>query len=136
MAVAEPASLRELADGTQLGSDQAAVRQSVQEYYGEVLTTSKDLRTSACTACKPPPPIVRELIKQIPQEVTEKFYGCGNPIPLGIDGLRVLDLGSGSGRDCYVAAKLVGEKGSVIGERVSQAWQGQHGNLDTCMLRA
>lgn len=44
-----------------------------------------------------------------------KFYGCGNPIPLGIKGLKLLDLGSGSGRDCYVAAKLVGETGSVIG---------------------
>ena len=30
-------------------------------------------------------------------------------------GLRVLDLGSGSGRDCYVCAALVGEQGSVIG---------------------
>ena len=40
-----------------------------------------------------------------------KFYGCGNPIPFGIDGLTVLDLGSGSGRDCYLASKLVGEKG-------------------------
>ena len=42
-----------------------------------------------------------------------KFYGCGNPIPFGIDGLTVLDLGSGSGRDCYLASKLVGEKGKV-----------------------
>ena len=33
----------------------------------------------------------------------------------GIDGLRVLDLGSGSGRDCYAAAALVGEGGSVTG---------------------
>lgn len=49
-------------------------------------------------------------------QVKEKFYGCGNPIPAGIEGLRVLDLGCGSGRDCYVAAKLVGEKGSVTGE--------------------
>ena len=37
-------------------------------------------------------------------------------VPLqGVEGLRVLDLGSGSGRDCYVMASLVGEKGSVIG---------------------
>ena len=51
----------------------------------------------------------------IPSEVMEKFYGCGAPLPQGIDGLTVLDLGSGSGRDCYVAAALVGESGRVIG---------------------
>lgn len=45
----------------------------------------------------------------------EKFYGCGAPLPSGVEGLRVLDLGSGSGRDCYVMADFVGEKGSVVG---------------------
>jgi arsenite methyltransferase len=48
-------------------------------------------------------------------DITEKFYGCGAPLPAGIDGLTVLDLGCGSGRDCYVSAKLVGPKGRVIG---------------------
>lgn len=51
----------------------------------------------------------------MPKEITNKFYGCGNPIPLGITGKRVLDLGSGSGRDCYIAAKIVGEHGHVVG---------------------
>ena len=41
----------------------------------------------------------------------ERFYGCGNPIPLDLlgaaPGAHVLDLGSGSGRDCYVAAAFV-----------------------------
>lgn len=45
----------------------------------------------------------------------EKFYGCGAPLPEGMEGLTVLDLGSGSGRDCYVAAALVGEHGRIIG---------------------
>ncbi len=44
-----------------------------------------------------------------------RFYGCGTPLPLGIDGLRVLDLGCGTGRDCYVAARLVGPSGHVTG---------------------
>ena len=48
-------------------------------------------------------------------EVMAKFYGCGAPVPLGIEGLRVLDLGSGSGRDCYLCATLVGPGGSVTG---------------------
>ena len=42
----------------------------------------------------------------------------GSPLPLGISGLRVLDLGCGSGQDCYVAASLVGPNGYVTGEGV------------------
>lgn len=36
-------------------------------------------------------------------------------IPEKLEGCAVLDLGSGSGRDCYVLSKLVGERGQVIG---------------------
>jgi arsenite methyltransferase len=46
---------------------------------------------------------------------SKKHNSCGAPLPLGIDGLRVLDLGCGSGRDCYAAAALVGERGAVTG---------------------
>ncbi|RKP22530.1 S-adenosyl-L-methionine-dependent methyltransferase, partial [Syncephalis pseudoplumigaleata] len=93
----------------------APIHDVVKDYYGKVLSSSKDLKTSACTACDAPPAVVRETFKLIPAPVLDKFYGCGSPIPMGIDGLTVLDLGSGSGRDCYVAAKLVGPKGRVIG---------------------
>jgi SAM-dependent methyltransferase len=80
-----------------------------------VLTTTKDLKTSACTAAGRPPPALAAVLRRVPAAVTEKFYGCGAPLPLGVDGLRVLDLGSGSGRDCYAAAALVGESGTVVG---------------------
>jgi len=36
-------------------------------------------------------------------------------IPEKLEGCAVLDLGSGSGRDCFVLSKLVGESGHVIG---------------------
>ena len=38
-----------------------------------------------------------------------KFYGCGSPIPQSIEGATILDLGCGSGRDCYLSSALVGE---------------------------
>ncbi len=73
----------------------------------------------------------------------DKFYGCGNPLPAGIEGLRVLDLGCGSGRDCYVAASLVGERGSVIGERSCccrgssrSRSQGSHSRYRSCFSPA
>ncbi|KAI8318454.1 hypothetical protein GQ54DRAFT_84273, partial [Martensiomyces pterosporus] len=95
--------------------DSSTVYSSVKDYYGKVLASSKDLKTSACTAGSAPHPLILDIIKRIPHAVTDKFYGCGNPIPLGIQGRSVLDLGSGSGRDCYVAASLVGPQGSVVG---------------------
>lgn len=87
----------------------------------QVLSTSKDLKTSACTAAgRPPQPIVSALEK-VPEEIKDRFYGCGAPLPLGIEGLRVLDLGCGTGRDCYVASQLVGEKGTVTGIDMTDA---------------
>jgi len=87
----------------------------VRQYYGKVLQSTRDLKTSVCTASGKPHPLVQEVIRRVPEPVRAKFYGCGAPLPLGIEGLRVLDLGSGSGRDCYVCAALVGERGSVTG---------------------
>ena len=55
--------------------------------HTQVLSTSKDLKTSACTAAGRPHPKILEIFKKIPTEVMEKFYGCGAPLPLGIDGL-------------------------------------------------
>ena len=88
---------------------------SVENYYGVVLKTSEDLKTSACCTPTPPAKAIRDILRGIPDEVKSKYYGCGSPLPMGIEGMRVLDLGSGSGRDCYVAATLVGENGFVTG---------------------
>ena len=44
-----------------------------------------------------------------------RYYGCGLVIPEQLEGMAVLDLGSGAGQDCFVLSKLVGESGSVTG---------------------
>lgn len=87
----------------------------VQKYYGETLTRTEDLATGACLCAAAPPPRVRALLARLPRPVVERFYGCGSPLPAGCEGLRVVDLGCGSGRDAYVAAALVGPSGSVLG---------------------
>ncbi len=56
-----------------------------------------------------------EYLKVIPQEVIERDYGCGDPSQYLRAGETVLDLGSGTGKICFIAAQVVGAKGKVIG---------------------
>jgi 2-polyprenyl-3-methyl-5-hydroxy-6-metoxy-1,4-benzoquinol methylase len=91
-----------------------AVKKSVSDYYGKKLTSTADLKTTACCAATVPKKL-RKLLKDIHPDVLARFYGCGSPLPEGLEGCTVLDIGSGSGRDCYVASKLVGPHGKVIG---------------------
>jgi ubiquinone/menaquinone biosynthesis C-methylase UbiE len=57
----------------------------------------------------------RSLLAILPQEIIDKDYGCGDPSRYVRPGDTVLDLGSGGGKICYMAAQLVGPEGRVIG---------------------
>ncbi len=87
----------------------------VQDYYGKELTGTADLKTNACCTISKPPAHILTALENIHPEVKDKYYGCGLTIPNELKGKRILDLGSGSGRDCYIAAQLVGQEGSVVG---------------------
>ncbi|MCI0622773.1 MAG: methyltransferase domain-containing protein, partial [Acidobacteria bacterium] len=54
-------------------------------------------------------------LQVISQEILEKDYGCGDPSSYVQKGDTILDLGSGGGKICYIAAQLVGPSGRVIG---------------------
>jgi len=92
-----------------------ATHESVSEYYGKILSKSNDLKTNACTTSGKPPKYISEVVSLIHEEVEGKYYGCGLVIPSVLEGMKILDLGSGSGRDCFILSKLVGEKGYVVG---------------------
>src|SRR2546425_2707830 len=57
----------------------------------------------------------RRYLEIIPAEVIEKDYGCGDPSRYLKSCETVLDLGSGTGKICFIAAQVVGANGRVIG---------------------
>ena len=57
----------------------------------------------------------RKYLEAIPEEIIERDYGCGDPSQYVNPGDTVLDLGSGGGKICYIAAQVVGAEGKVIG---------------------
>ena len=54
-------------------------------------------------------------LEAIPREIVERDYGCGDPSRYAQRGETVLDLGSGSGKICYILGQRVGAEGRVIG---------------------
>ncbi len=91
------------------------IQDNVKDYYGKQLGSSDDLKTNACCTDAAPPTHISLAISNVHDEVLMRYYGCGLIAPEALEGCRVLDLGSGAGRDVYVIAQLVGESGEVVG---------------------
>lgn len=96
-------------------AEKKMTQEKVADYYGKVLKTKDDLKTTACCSIETMPAYMQEPLKLIDDEIQQKFYGCGAPFPLVLDGMKILDLGCGTGRDCYILSYLVGESGEVTG---------------------
>ena len=91
------------------------LRAFLSEYYGRVLQSTGDLENNACCVASS---ISRfpEIAEFIPSEVKDRNYGCGCCIPPDdLEGLTILDLGSGTGLDCFILSRLAGEEGSIHG---------------------
>ncbi|MGI6034122.1 MAG: methyltransferase domain-containing protein [Coriobacteriales bacterium] len=97
-------------------------REEIEKYYSKVsMKEHGEMATHTC-ACGPEamPPYIRKIEAEIPEEIESRFYGCGSPLPPALEGCTVLDLGCGTGRDVYLASKLVGKNGHVIGIDMSE----------------
>lgn len=85
----------------------------------------KDRYSNAAKAQEPqlccPVDYDRKYLEAIPQEVIDKDYGCGDPSKHLHRGETVLDLGSGTGKICFIAAQVVGPEGKVIGVDMTDA---------------
>ncbi|MCR9247423.1 MAG: methyltransferase domain-containing protein [bacterium] len=88
--------------------------ESVQDYYKK-LQGSQDLETDACCTVDSVPDHLKPILAKVHPEVSGRYYGCGLVAPDLLEGADVLDLGCGTGQDCYVLSALVGERGSVTG---------------------
>jgi arsenite methyltransferase len=93
------------------------IHESVREHYAAQATAGPCCGPNVC--CEPTGNKLypEELLTELPEDVTSFTLGCGDPITLaGLKpGETVLDLGSGGGLDCFLAARKVGETGHVIG---------------------
>ncbi|MCZ6848819.1 MAG: methyltransferase type 11, partial [Alphaproteobacteria bacterium] len=87
------------------------IRDDVRDYYGQVLKSTDDLKTSACCPVDAIPDWMRALIANIDPEILDRSYGCGSPIALATVGATMLDLGCGTGRDCFILSQMVGPEG-------------------------
>jgi SAM-dependent methyltransferase len=118
------------------------IRSAVRERYGSIVEKAVEGRPADCgcgpsqregSCCGPGDDpetfsMVSKLyqdpdVAELPDEVTEISLGCGDPVTLAslVPGQTVLDLGSGGGIDCFLAAKKVGPSGKVIGVDMTAA---------------
>jgi SAM-dependent methyltransferase len=108
----------------QIAPEVDALRRDIQEKYTEV-ATSPELEFHFHHG-RPLAKILEysdDLLEGLPEAAVESFAGVGNPFSVGkiAPGETVLDIGSGSGFDCFIAAKMVGPTGKVIGVDMTDA---------------
>jgi len=106
-------------------SNDSAIKQLVKEKYSEIAHQSKEVNAGSC--CGATSSCCGDDVYNIMAEDYSKLegynadadlgLGCGLPTEFAIikEGDTVIDLGSGAGNDAFVARKLTGEKGKVIG---------------------
>jgi arsenite methyltransferase len=91
-----------------IGDDPGGIEAEVRRRYAE---GAREVAPGLCC----PISYDADLLRLLPREIIEKDYGCGDPSKYVGPGDRVLDLGSGAGKICYMLAQKVGAEGNVIG---------------------
>lgn len=110
------------------------IKKAVMERYGEIAKTNNSCCPPAPSCCGPAQEedVLHKIGKKVGYSEDELTsvpdganmgLGCGNPVALASlkKGQTVVDLGSGGGFDCFLAAQKVGDSGSVIGVDMTSA---------------
>ncbi len=97
---------------TLAGSD---VEGAVMRRYSSAAAAREEDLCCASTELDP------SLLAALPSEIVERDYGCGDPTRFATKGEVVVDLGSGSGKACYMLSQRVGPRGAVIGVDLNEA---------------
>jgi arsenite methyltransferase len=104
------------------------IREEVRRHYGRIAETFGADQKSCCSSsnadcCDTAAALYESDLSALPADVTGLSLGCGDPITLARlqPGQTVLDLGSGGGIDCFLAARQVGPNGRVIGVDMTPA---------------
>lgn len=105
------------------------VHDAVRERYGRIATEFvPEVKATDCgcgdgSNCCSDESLYDFDLSSLPADVTQLSLGCGDPITLAAlkPGQTVLDLGSGGGIDCFLAARQVGQGGYVIGVDMTPA---------------
>jgi len=102
--------VRTLHSNCVLSFDVDKPRSIVREFYGEAAESPQE---DLCCPTKNS----TEDTSHIPQDVLDRFYGCGSPTTIArvSEGETMVDLGAGAGIDCFIAAKEVGPNGKIYG---------------------
>ncbi len=108
-------------------STQEGIKQNVREHYTKAVTGR-----GSCCGCSSSSAAIDDLprgrvvaaagytadeLEALPKDAVTNSFGCGNPLAFaGVErGQVVVDIGSGAGIDCLLAAQKVGPEGRVIG---------------------
>jgi SAM-dependent methyltransferase len=84
---------------------------SEESVYSRYAGAAQSVEVALCCPVSYDP----QYLEILPEEILRRDYGCGDPSAFVKPGDSVLDLGSGGGKICYIAAQIVGETGRVIG---------------------
>jgi len=108
--IVNPQSVHTLHSNCVLSFDVDKPRSIVREFYGKA---AEEPQEELCCPTKNS----QEDTSHIPQEVLDRFYGCGSPTTIAkvSEGETMVDLGAGAGIDCFIAAKKVGPMGKIYG---------------------
>jgi len=98
------------------------IHEVVREHYGAAAARARPAEAccaDACSCCADATPQLypTDLLAELPVDLSGFSLGCGDPVTIAAlqAGEIVLDLGSGPGLDCFLAARQVGPTGGVIG---------------------